>query len=80
MEDGIERNLSSLINKEEPPLEDKYLYLCIPTESCLSDLKITFDRDKAIKFLKEKTHRVEIYKKNEENLYVTSYSSLLIDN
>jgi hypothetical protein len=80
MEDGIERNLSSLINKEEPQHEDKYLYLCIPTESCLSDLKITFDRIKAIKFLKEKTHRVEIYKKSEENLYVPSYSSLLIDN
>lgn len=63
MEDGIERNLSSLINKEESHNEDKYLYLCIPTDSCLSDLKITFDRVKAIKFLKEKTHRVEIYKK-----------------
>ena len=38
------------------------------------------DQSKVFKFLKEKTHRVEIYKKNEENLYVTSYSSLLIDN
>jgi hypothetical protein len=80
MEDGIERDLSSLTYKEETQNEDKYLYLCIPTESCLSDLKITFDRIKAIKFLKEKTHRVEIYKKSEENLYVPSYSSLLIDN
>ena len=80
MEDGIERSLSSLINKEEFDHDDKYLYLCIPIESCLSDLKITFDRDKATKFLKEKTYRVEVYKKHEENLYVTSYSSLLIDN
>jgi hypothetical protein len=32
------------------------------------------------KFLKEKTHRVEIYKKNYENLYVTSYKSLIINN
>ena len=80
MEDGIERNLSSLMNKEGPKNEDKYLYLCIPTDSCLSDLKITFDRVKAIKFLKEKTHRVEIYKKNEENLYIPSYNSLLINN
>lgn len=80
MEDGIERNLSSLINKEEPQNEDNYLYVCIPTDSCLSDLKITFDRVKAIKFLKEKTHRVEIYIKNEENLYVPSYDSLLINN
>ena len=80
MEDGIERNLSSLTNKEEPDHEDKYLYLCIPIESCLSELKITFDRVKANNFLKEKTHRVEIYIKNEENLYVPSYNSLLINN
>jgi hypothetical protein len=80
MEDGIERNLSSLINKEEPQYEDKYLYVCIPTDSCLIDLKITFDKDKAIKFLKEKIHRVEIYIKNEENLYVPSYNSLIINN
>jgi hypothetical protein len=80
MEDGIERNLSSLINKEEPQNEDNYLYVCIPTDGCLSDLKITFDRVKAIKFLKEKTHRVEIYIKNEENLYVPSYNSSLINN
>ena len=80
MEDGIERSLSSLINKEESDHEDKYLYLCIPIESCLSDLKITFDRVKATKIIKEKTHRVEIYIKNEENLYVPSYNSLLINN
>ena len=80
MEDGIERSLSSLINKEESDHEGKYLYLCIPIESCLSELKITFDRVKATKFIKEKTHRVEIYKKNEENLYVPSYNSLLINN
>jgi hypothetical protein len=80
MEDGIERNLSSLINKEEPHHEDKYLYVCIPTDSCLIDLKITFDRVKATKFIKEKTYRVEIYIKNEENLYVPSYNSLLINN
>lgn len=80
MEDGIERNFSSLMYKEDTPDEDKYLYICIPTESCLSELKITFDRDKAINFLREKTHRVEIYKKNEENLYVTSYKSLCINN
>ena len=80
MEDGIERSLSSLINKEESDHEDKYLYLCIPIESCLSDLKITFDRVKATKIIKEKTHRVEIYIKNVENLYVPSYNSLLINN
>ena len=80
MEDGIERNLSSLMNKEESDHEDKYLYLCIPIESCLSDLKITFDKVKATKIIKEKTHRVEIYIKNEENLYVPSYNSLLINN
>ena len=80
MEDGIERSLSSLINKEESDHEDKYLYLCIPIESCLSELNITFDRVKATKFIQEKTHRVEIYKKNEENLYVPSYNSLLINN
>ena len=80
MEDGIERSLSSLINKEESDHEDKYLYLCIPIESCLSDLKITFDKVKATKIIKEKTHRVEIYIKNEENLYVPSYNSLLINN
>jgi hypothetical protein len=80
MEDGIERSLSSLMNREDPEHEVKYLYLCIPIESCLIDLKITFDKDKAIKFLKEKKYRVEIYKKNEENLYVPSYNSLLINN
>ena len=80
MEDGIERSLSSLINKEESDHEDKYLYLCIPIESCLSDLKITFDKVKATKIIKEKTHRVEIYIKNEENVYVPSYNSLLINN
>ena len=79
MEDGIERNLSSLMSKEEP-FEENYLYVCIPTHDNRSELKITFDRAKAIKFLKEKTHRVEIYKKNEENLYVTNYKSLIINN
>jgi len=54
MEDGIERNLCSLINKDNN-LEDNYLYVCIPRESCSNDLKITFDRVKATKFLKEKT-------------------------
>jgi hypothetical protein len=78
MEDGIERNISSLMNKEEN-LEDKYLYVCIPKEN-LTDFKITFDRPKAIQFLKEKTHRVEIYKKNNENLYVPSYECLYINN
>ena len=67
MEDGIERSLSSLMKKEDPDSEDKYLYLCIPRENCLNELKITFDREKAINFLKGKTHRVEIYKKNNEN-------------
>ena len=65
MEDGIERSLSSLINKEVHNLDANYLYVCIPTHDNLNDLKITFDRAKATKFLKEKTHRVEIYKKNE---------------
>ena len=80
MEDGIERNFSSLMYKEDPLDEEKYLYLCIPIEVCLGELKFTFDRLRAIQFLKEKTHRVEIYKKNEENLYVTSYKSLCINN
>ena len=80
MEDGIERNLSSLVYKEDPNLDANYLYVCIPTEGCLNELKITFDRSKAIKILKEKTYRVDIYIKNEENLYVPSYNSLLIDN
>ncbi len=80
MEDGIERSLSSLINKEVHNLDANYLYVCIPTHDNPNDLKITFDRSKATKFLKEKTHRVEIYKKNEENLYVTNYKSLIINN
>ncbi len=79
MEDGIERNLSSLTYKEEAPLDANYLYLCLPIESCLSELKITFDRTKAIDFLKEKKYRVEIYKKNGENLYVPSHESLCIN-
>ena len=80
MEDGIERNLSSLINKEDADYEDKYLYVCIPIESNLSELKITFDKTKAINFLKEKTYRVEIYKKNKENLYIPSFDCLYINN
>ena len=80
MEDGIERSLSSLINKEDVHYEDKYLYVCIPKECNLSELKITFDKNKAIKFLKEKTYRIEIYKKNEENLYIPSYDCLYINN
>ena len=80
MEDGIERNLSSLTNKEDADYEDKYLYVCIPIQSNLSELKITFDKTKAINFLKEKTYRVEIYKKNEENLYVISCESLSTNN
>jgi hypothetical protein len=79
MEDGIERNLCSLINKDNN-LEDNYLYVCIPRESCSNDLKITFDKVKATKFLKEKTHRIEIYKKNEENLYVPSYDCIYTNN
>ena len=77
MEDGIERNLCYL-NKDNN-LEDNYLYLYIQTESCSNDLKITFDRPKARKFLKEKTHRID-YKKNEENLYVPSYDCIYTNN
>jgi|LakMenEpi03Aug12_release.lakeMendotaPanAssembly.Ray.scaffolds.fasta_scaffold420821_2 hypothetical protein len=80
MEDGIERSLSSLINKEEPHYEDNYLYVCLPTDSNLSELKITFDKTKAIKFLKEKSYRIEIYKKNKENLYIPSFDCLYINN
>jgi Zn-finger domain-containing protein len=80
MEDGIERNLSSLINKEDAHYEDKYLYVCLPTHDNPNDLKITFDRFKAINFLKEKKYRVEIYKKNEENIYIPSYDCLYINN
>jgi hypothetical protein len=76
MEDGIEREYFSLSYNTEKLDINNYLYVCIPREN-LTDFKITFDRDKAIQFLKEKTHRVEIYKKNEENLYVPSYESLL---
>jgi hypothetical protein len=76
MEDGIERNCC--FYEEIKP--ESYLYVCIPREPCLNELKITFDRYKAINFLKEKTYRIEIYKKNEDNLYVRSYKSLYIDN
>jgi Zn-finger domain-containing protein len=79
MEDGIERNLSSLLNNEEHN-KIQYLYVCIPTQDCPNDLKITFDRFKAIYFLKEKKYRIEIYKKNEENLYIPSYDCLYINN
>jgi hypothetical protein len=80
MEDGIERNLSSLTYKEEPQNEDKYLYLCLPREGCITDLKITFDKTKAISFSKENIHTIVIYKKNEENLYVISRESLHTNN
>jgi hypothetical protein len=76
MEDGIEREYFSLNYNTEKSDMNNYLYVCIPREN-LTDFKITFDRDKAIQFLKEKTHRVEIYKKNEENLYVPTYDSLI---
>jgi len=79
MEDGIEREYFSLKHNTEKPDINNYLYLCIPKEN-LTDFKITFDRDKAIIFLQEKTHRVEIYKKNTENLYVPSYECLYINN
>ena len=79
MEDGIERNcyFNNYIKEIKP---ENYLYVCIPTDSCLNELKITFDRYKAINFLKEKTHKIEIYKKNEENLYVPSFDCLYINN
>ena len=80
MEDGIERSLSSLINKEVHNLDANYLYVCIPTHDNPNDLKITFDKNKALNFLKEKKYRIEIYKKNEENLYIPSYDCLYINN
>jgi hypothetical protein len=80
MEDGIERNLSSLVYKEDPPLDANYLYLCLPREGCITDLKITFDKNKAISFSKENIHTIVIYKKNEENLYVISRESLRTNN
>lgn len=77
MEDGIDRNMFLYpINTIEV---NKYLYICIPTESCVNDLIITFEKEKVIKFLKEKTHRVEIYKKNDENLYLPTYDCLFIN-
>jgi hypothetical protein len=79
MEDGIEREYFYLKYNTEKPETNTYLYVCIPTEN-LTDFKITFDKDKAIIFLQEKTHRVEIYKKNKENLYVPSYECLYISN
>ncbi len=79
MEDGIERENFSLSYNTEKRDINNYLYVCIPKEN-LTDFKITFDRLKAIQFLKEKTHRVEIYKKNDENLYVPSYECLYINN
>ena len=80
MEDGIERDLFSLTYKEETQNDDKYLYLCLPREGCITDLKITFDKTKAISFSKENIYTIVIYKKNEENLYVISRESLLINN
>jgi hypothetical protein len=79
MEDGIDRNcyFHNDIKEIKP---ESYLYVCIPRERCLNELKITFDRYKAINFLKEKTYRIEIYKKNEENLYVPSFDCLYINN
>jgi Zn-finger domain-containing protein len=79
MEDGIERNISSLLNNEESD-KTQYLYVCIPNHDNPNDLKITFDKFKAINFLKEKKYRVEIYKKNEENIYIPSYDCLYINN
>lgn len=74
MEDGIDRNCYFHNIKEIAP--EKYLYVCIPTDNLLTGLVITFKREKAIKFLKEKTHRIEIYKKNNESLYVPSFDCL----
>jgi hypothetical protein len=69
MEDGIERNFLSLFNKV--PTEEKYLYVCSPTES-ICNLIITFERRKAIRIMQEKKCKVEIFKKNQQNLYVQS--------
>ena len=69
MEDGIERNFLSLFDKRSN--EEKYLYVCIPTES-ICDLIITFERRKAIRIMQEKKCKVEIFKKNQQNLYVQS--------
>lgn len=80
MEDGIEREYFYLRYNTEKQETNNYLYVCIPIESNLSELKITFDKTKAIKFLKEKTYRIEIYKKNKENLYIPSFDCLYINN
>ena len=80
MEDGIERNLSSLVYKEDPHHEDKYLYLCLPRKGCITDLKLTFVKTKAISFSKVNIYSKVIYNKNEENLYVLSRESMNTNN
>lgn len=77
MEDGIDRNCyfyneikkDNEIKNKKP--EENFLYVC---KDCLGELQITFDKNKATKFVKEKTHKIEIYKKNEENVYVPNYN------
>jgi hypothetical protein len=69
MEDGIEYNFLS--NKDKRSTEEKYLYVCSPTET-IGNLIITFERRKAIRIMQEKKCKVEIFKKNQENLYVPS--------
>ena len=73
MEDGIDRNLFIYPIREIKP--EKYLYVCTPTES-VSDLIITFEIEKAIKLMREKKYTIDIFKKNESDLYVPSYDCL----
>ncbi len=76
MEDGIDRNLFMYPIQEIKP--EKYLYVCTPKES-VSDLIITFEKEKAIKLMKEKKYTIDIFKKNKENLYVPSYDCLFFN-
>jgi hypothetical protein len=76
MEDGIDRNLYICPIQEIKP--EKYLYVCTPNES-VSDLIITFEKEKAIKLMREKKYTIDIFKKNKENLYVPSYDCLFFN-
>jgi hypothetical protein len=71
MEDGIEREQLSIIDKIE---KNKDIYIYLPDNSDLKDYIIIKDKLKAIEYSKTKNCRVEIFNQTEEGIYKPIYS------
>jgi len=77
MEDGIERSILNLhtnkTNKEVIEEINDLLYVYIPEEGEWEDFIITNNKEKAAKLIKKNNGRIEIFKKDFNDVYKPMY-------